>query len=311
MDKRHTSDLQRRELRNLGMMAGAGVILFFCTQLLISFVINVTPLRTLYGQNMAVRYLLSGAASVLSVGGVFYLVRLMDTRVLRIASPLPLRPGRLPAFILAIPAGFALCLSANYVSALVGVLTDLAGVELTRPEELLPSDPAGIAAYLISAVIIPPIVEEFAVRGVLMQPLLRYGKGFAIGASALVFGMMHGNPKQMIFAFLSGLVIGYFTASTGSLLTGAGIHLLNNAFAVADSYLVQAGQEVPAALLMAAAIGIGILCLIAYLVLQAQASGRERGRMSGGRWRYFLNLVFLMAVALMALNAAQYVRIGG
>ena len=312
MEKRRASAEQRKELKYLGMLAGAGVILFFCAQLLVSFLISATPLRGYYESNMAVRYACSCAASILSVGGVFYLMRLLGMRMLGIASPLPLRPERFPTFVLAIPAGFGLCLSANYISAFVGMLTDSFGVELTQPEELLPADPAGIAVYLLSVAIIPPVVEEFAVRGVLMQPLLKYGRGFAVCASALVFGMMHSNPKQMIFAFVSGVVIGFFTASTGSLLTGMAIHLCNNAFAVANSYLVQAGEEMTAGLLMAAALFVGILSLIAWLVLALKSSGgRERTRMPGGRWRYFINMVFLLAAALMAVNASQYIRIGG
>lgn len=310
MNKSRSSPGQRRELRNLGMLAGAGVILFFCVQMLISFIISAPPLRTLYTENMSVRYAFSCLASVLSVGGVFYLIRVLERRLLRLEYRLPLRPARALPFVLAIPAGFSLCLGANYVSALVGMVTESAGVELTQPEQLLPTDPAGILVYVISVAVIPPLVEEFAIRGVVMQPLLRYGRGFAVGASALIFGMMHSNPKQMVFAFVSGLVIGYFTARTGSLLTGVGIHLLNNAFSLCNSYLVQAGETGAAAIAMAAAAGAGIICLIVFLVLGAP-SGGEEPRITGGRWRFFINAVFLLAAALMALNASQYVRIAG
>lgn len=301
---------RRREMRNLGMMAGAAIILFFCMQMLISFVISATPLRGLYNESMTVRYACTFAASVLSIGLVFYLIRLLEGRLMGIRCPLPMRPDRWTPVILAIPAGFALCLSANYVSALVGMLTETVGVELTQPEQLLPTDPAGVIVYIISMVVIPPLVEEFAIRGVVMQPLLRYGRGFAICASAAVFGLMHSNPKQMVFAFVSGLVIGYFTASTGSLLTGIGIHLMNNAFAVLSSYMVQRENVVGSALLMLGAIGIGISFLIAYLILFAR-SGGAREKVSGGRWRFFINIVFILAAALMLLNASQYIQTAG
>lgn len=309
MKKSHSSVGQRRELRDLGMMAGIGIILFFCVQLLISFIVSMTPLRTLYDENMAVRYAFSCVASVLSVGGTFGLVQLLEGRFLGVRCRFPMRPNRISSALLAIPAGFALCLSANYVSTLVGMATESVGVELSQPEQLLPTDPAGILIYLLSVVLIPPLVEEFAIRGVVMQPLLPYGRGFAVCASALVFGVMHGNPKQMVFAFVSGLVIGAFTARTGSLLTGIGIHLFNNAFSVLNSYLVLAGQNKAAAILLAAAIITGLICLILHLVLRLPDSGTERR--PGGRWRFFINPVFLLAVALMAMNAAQYVSVAG
>lgn len=297
----------RRELRNLGMMAGLGIILYFCVQMLISFVITVTPLREIYESNMSVRYAFSCVASILSVGGVFYVIRLLEGRLLGIRCSFPMRPNGALSFILAIPSGFALCLCANYVATLVGMMTESVGVELSQPEQLLPTDPAGIAVYLISVALIPPIVEEFAIRGVVMQPLLKYGRGFAVTASALVFGILHGNPKQMVFAFVSGLVIGYFVSSTGSLLTGIAIHLVNNAFSVANSYLIQAGQDGVASVLLVAAIGIGLVCLILYLIFGIPSGGQER-KITGGRWRFFINAVFLLAAALMALNAAQYIN---
>ena len=305
----HGSAQRRREMRNLGMMAGAAILLFFCVQMLCSFVINVTPLLELYQESMAVRYICSCVISVLSIGLVFYLIRMLEGRLLGIRYPLPLRPGRWTPVVLAIPAGFALCLSANYAAALVGALTESVGVELTQPELMLPKDPAGVIVYVVSVVVIPPLVEEFAIRGVVMQPLLRYGRGFAICASAAVFGLMHGNPKQMVFAFISGVVIGYFTASTGSLLTGVGIHLMNNGVAVLQNYLVQGGYTIFAGLLMIGSIGIGISFLIAYLILYARGGAREK--VSGGRWRFFINLVFILAAALMLLNASQYVQTAG
>lgn len=310
MKKNASHAEQRRELRSLGAMAGGGVILFFCVQMLIGFIISATPLLELYDNNMSVRYAFSCLASVLSVGGSFWLIRVLEDRLFGIRFHFPLRPNRTLPFILSIPAGFALCLSANYVSAFVGRITESAGVELTQPEDLLPTDPAGFLVYAISVVVIPPLVEEFAIRGIVMQPLLKYGRGFAVVASALVFGMMHGNPKQMVFAFVSGLAIGYFVVQTDSLLTGVCIHLFNNAFAVANSYMVQAGASRAAGISMAVVVGIGVVCLIAFLIL-GWSSGRENSHARGGRWRYFVNIGFLAAAALMALNASQYIQAAG
>lgn len=61
-----------------------------------------------------------------------------------------------------------------------------------------------------------------------MQPLRKYGDKFAIVMSALVFGLMHGNAVQAIFAFIVGLIIGYAVVVTGSMWTGIAIHFFNN-----------------------------------------------------------------------------------
>jgi heme/copper-type cytochrome/quinol oxidase subunit 2 len=75
-------------------------------------------------------------------------------------------------------------------------------------------------------------------RGVLLQSLRKYGNAFAILASAVMFGIFHGNAVQMPFAFLCGLVIGYAVVATESLWTGVIIHALMNAMSGVSSALV-------------------------------------------------------------------------
>ena len=53
------------------------------------------------------------------------------------------------------------------------------------------------------------------------------GNVFAIVVSAALFGVMHANLFQMIFAFLTGLVLGY-TAAEFSLRWSIVLHLVNN-----------------------------------------------------------------------------------
>jgi hypothetical protein len=61
-----------------------------------------------------------------------------------------------------------------------------------------------------------------------MQPLRKYGNVFAIIASALVFGIFHGTPTQIPFAFLCGLFLGYAVIATDSIWTGVIIHAVVN-----------------------------------------------------------------------------------
>ena len=74
-------------------------------------------------------------------------------------------------------------------------------------------------------------------RGVLMGVLRKYGDGFAIIVSALVFGLMHGNLVQIPFAFVLGLFFGYAVIRTGTIWTAVVIHFLNNLLSVSFDYL--------------------------------------------------------------------------
>ena len=82
-------------------------------------------------------------------------------------------------------------------------------------------------SMFLYAGIFGPVIEEIIYRGFLMKSLQKYGKTFAILVSAAVFGLMHGNPLQSIFAFMVGLVFGY-AAMEYSIYFSILIHVLNN-----------------------------------------------------------------------------------
>ena len=121
----------------------------------------------------------------------------------------------------------------------------------------------------IGTSIIPPLIEEFALRGVLMQSLRKYGNAFAIITSAFVFGIFHGNAVQIPFAFLCGLVIGYAVIATESIWTGIIIHALMNGMSGISSALIYYFDEYVSNTFfyIGSAVGIifGILALIIYL----------------------------------------------
>lgn len=72
-----------------------------------------------------------------------------------------------------------------------------------------------------------PIIEELMFRGVIMRQLRPAGKNFSIVASAVLFGLFHGNLIQIPFAILVGLVLGY-VATEYSLGWAILLHMFNN-----------------------------------------------------------------------------------
>lgn len=75
--------------------------------------------------------------------------------------------------------------------------------------------------------IIGPVVEELVFRGFVMRALEKHGKVLAIVVSALLFGLMHANIPQSIFAVFSGLILGY-AAMRYSIVWSIALHILNN-----------------------------------------------------------------------------------
>lgn len=118
----------------------------------------------------------------------------------------------------------ALSLWTNYLNEQLGLpdrLRDLFAALLRHPLGLL------------TTVIAAPVCEEIIFRGAILGHLLRTWQRpwAAVGVSALVFGAIHGNPAQMFFAFLIGLVLGWVYLRTGSLVPGIVMHFVNNALA--------------------------------------------------------------------------------
>lgn len=92
---------------------------------------------------------------------------------------------------------------------------------------------------IIAGSVLPAFLEEFALRGVALGALRRFGSGFAIIISAVLFSFMHGNLEQIPFAFLMGLYLGFAVEVTGSIWIGIILHLINNFFAFGFQILEQ------------------------------------------------------------------------
>jgi len=86
--------------------------------------------------------------------------------------------------------------------------------------------------YLLIA-ILPALCEEIAFRGFVLSGLRHLGhKWWAIGLSAVAFGMVHFFLQQKISAAAVGMVLGYLAVQTGSLIPCMVFHALYNGLAL-------------------------------------------------------------------------------
>ena len=86
---------------------------------------------------------------------------------------------------------------------------------------------------LIHVALIAAISEELFFRGLILDGFNNnYSKKKAIIISALLFGLIHLNPWQLVSGFVSGLVLAYICIETKSILLCIYMHFLNNAGAV-------------------------------------------------------------------------------
>jgi membrane protease YdiL (CAAX protease family) len=133
-----------------------------------------------------------------------------------------------------------------------------------------PHSPIGVAVYLIYLSILPAVFEEWLFRGILQKNLATViSRRSAIAVSALIFGFMHVDPGQTVFAIGFGLFAGYAFDQTGSIWFGVLIHMVNNAVSGCVSYWTYVYESEEAAMAfsiyMLAFMAIAIFGGVAYI----------------------------------------------
>jgi len=139
----------------------------------------------------------------------------------------------LPYFLI----GLSFCEFANIAVSYAGNIFKSFGVDYSVKFSDNGKTFFGVILSILATAIVPALVEEFALRGVVLGSLLPYGEGFACMVSAILFGVMHGNFEQMPFAFLVGLVLGIIRIKTGTMWICILVHFANNFTSVLVDYL--------------------------------------------------------------------------
>lgn len=146
----------------------------------------------------------------------------------------PEKKSFLPFFLF----GVSFCALANIATGYIQTIFDIFKVDYSVNYGENPSGFFGFMISIISTVAVPAFVEEFACRGIILGSLRKFGDGFAVMTSAILFGLMHGNFEQMPFAFMVGLILGFVTVKSGSMWIAIAVHAFNNFSSVAMSYFL-------------------------------------------------------------------------
>lgn len=96
-----------------------------------------------------------------------------------------------------------------------------------------PDSAMGFIFLFLAVVIMAPIGEEMVFRGFLQKFLEEYWKDItrAILISSLIFAMIHFNPYWTIQIYLLGIILGFLSWKTKSIIPSIILHSLNNGIA--------------------------------------------------------------------------------
>ncbi len=313
--------LERRWLRRKGNFAGvlmlantAGLLLTFnilAVILLLAGVLDRSQLtQPLLGMDK-VSYLLVYA-------GVYSFAMLVPAALVALCGKrryFPLSPAHRvngPDTFLAVVAGVGVCMLANIIGSYVTAFLEQLGASAPEMPDMLEPTPTGFALYLIVFAVLPALLEEAVMRGYLLRELRPFGDGAAVFMSALFFGMMHGNIRQIPFAFVVGLVLGWLYVATDNIWLPVAVHFCNNGVSVLIEYLGDGMNESAFGVLNWIVIGTLILLgLVAVAVLLLRRSellrlpAQPRSSLNAGqRWSALLTSpVLLLALGVLLVQA--------
>ena len=129
------------------------------------------------------------------------------------------------------------CMLANVITSILLTVLSNFGVEAEPAPQLMENTPVSFILNLFVLAVLPALLEELVFRGCILRLLRPYGDLFAVMVSALLFGLMHGNLRQIPFATIVGIVLGWLYVVTENIWMPILVHFTNNTISVVSEYL--------------------------------------------------------------------------
>ena len=266
----------RRTFGLMGLLLVAQVAVSFLVQLGLMVVLAAAGLN-IYGDSLGLIFMVSGLSPICTA--LPFLLYMMFgkkdyNQYLRFE-----RPGFLTG-LLCVFAGLGVSIAGNYPAFFLRDLMQSFGAKDSPSVLGNGGDWTNFVVEILGVAVLVPLVEEFAFRGVVFSALRKYGTGFAIAGSAVIFGIAHMELSSVLFALIAGLAMGWVYARTNNLWLTVMIHALNNGIAVAGSYAeLLAGEHAVLLqeLLTIVHLGLGLICSLLLIIFRRRLLGKKPG----------------------------------
>ena len=139
-------------------------------------------------------------------------------------------PKNVSTYLLIFPMMLGMMLIAEFITGRIPVTGPFFGKMYEFFLKLMEQMSKDTSVMMMLAVFMAPIFEEIVFRGIIQKGMINKGMKpmKAIWISALIFGIVHGNPWQFVGAVLLGFVLGIVYERTKSLLMPILLHAFNN-----------------------------------------------------------------------------------
>ena len=258
-------DLLRKDCNYIGILMlclTAGMQLSFTLLALALVAFGVLSPQQLTMENLGLdntAFLLVYACSyILAMGLPAVVVSLCSKRRYFPLSPAKPCSGGVAFWLVLL--GVGVCMLANVITNLLLSFFFWIDIPIPDPPQMIVNTPTSLMLGLFVMAVLPALLEEMVFRGYVLRTLRPYGDGFAILVSAILFALMHGNLRQIPFAVVVGLVLGWIVTATENIWLAVAVHFANNALSVILEYFGLSMSDSHAAVMNVLVIGlVGLL----------------------------------------------------
>jgi len=259
--------------------------------------------------DMLVRYLFAIGAAYPFIWLMLCRIPKFETRAYRISF----REFML-CLVAAMGIGYAFNLMGAAFNAFVSLFSGKTLAEMNPVVEMTSDLTPSMVVYIC---ILGPFMEELMFRGMLLKRARRFGDRTAVVYTALLFGLMHGNISQFLYAAFIGLVFGYVAVKTDSIRYTVPMHMAinsyNTAIALGEEFLYDAGLTGLAVLYDLAFLAAIVMLIIGGVVIMKKY-GRfcfrqltwNNGPPSPFKKYVYLNPGFFLFLAISLFEMAFY-----
>lgn len=234
---------ERKTIRKVSRISSAAFILLSFVGNTADYIVFYTLLALGYTQQNALaflddpffqQYFQIAASSLMFIVPFTLIFKFSGYKLSKISNfGLPKTKAWFPIVLI----GIGFCAFANIAIGFASSIFEAFGINYEVDFGENPQGILGITLSVIATAIVPALVEEFACRGIVLGALRKYGDGFAVITSSILFGLIHGNFQQMPFAFMVGLILGFVTVKCNSIWPAVFIHFYNNLSSVIFDYV--------------------------------------------------------------------------
>ena len=220
-------DLTKKKFKSIGFIIGMALIIYFSSSLIVSLIteILIAPLIIDLVNEEQLGLILMGIQSVIPlILSALFITVYNDKKDKESKVTLKEKLGIVleGIFLLGI-----LQIGISYLYEYIGIdYNIISTIAVENNSNMI----TNILLFTILA-ILPAIFEELLFRKTLINATRKVGIGFAIMASSIIFGLIHMNLGQFIFATLLGVIFAVIYLKTDDLKITMLLHFLNNGYA--------------------------------------------------------------------------------